>query len=95
TDEETDGWFKWVDGTYLNADAPSDPRPSNAFFRWKDGEPSGKNNEDHVEINLFGFWTDENGASSTNDGYLTEYDASQPPQDPASYQPPPGSASSG
>lgn len=93
TDEETDGWFKWVDGVYLNEDAPSDPRPSNAWYRWKDGEPSGRNNEDHVEINLFGFWTDENGASSTNDGYLTEYDASQPGQHPPSYQPPtePGS----
>jgi len=92
TDEEIDGQFKWVnDEGYLNPTDPSSPYPESAFWGWMIGdrtsEPSGKNNEDHVEIDLDGKWSDENGASSTNDGYITEYDVPDTP--PVS---PPGAA---
>jgi len=76
TDEVVDGTFVWV-----NEEGPLDP---GGFLGWADKEPSGKNNEDYVEIDLFGKWRDENGASSTNDGYITEYDAQQPPPNPTS-----------
>ena len=71
SDEASEGNWEWTDGSPL------------LFTNWNEGEPSGKNNEDHVEINLFGFWTDENGASSTNEGYVKEHDAAQPPEHPA------------
>jgi hypothetical protein len=84
TDDETDGQFKWVHGEgYLNPGEPSNSHPdyqaTGIFTSWSEGEPSGKNNEDQVEINLFGEWSDENGASSTNDGYLSEYDVPDAP----------------
>jgi hypothetical protein len=84
TDEETDDSFEWVNNEgYLNPCAPSNPRPSDPFFfGWADKEPSGRNNEDQVEIDLAGKWFDENGASSTNDGYITEFKAWQPQEDP-------------
>jgi hypothetical protein len=71
SDEASEGNWEWTDGSPF------------LFTSWKEGEPSGKNNEDQVEINLFGFWTDENGASSTNEGYVKEHDAAQPPEHPA------------
>ncbi len=66
TDTDSEGSFQWVTGESLS------------FTNWKVGEPSGKNNEDHVEINLFGFWTDENGASSNNEGYVVEWEVVWP-----------------
>jgi hypothetical protein len=71
SDEASEGNWEWTDGSPF------------VFSNWKEGEPSGKNNEDHVEINLFGFWTDENGASSTNEGFVEEYPAAQPLEHPA------------
>jgi hypothetical protein len=93
TDDEIDGSFEWVNNEgYLNPCAPSNPRPSSPFFfGWADDkEPSGRNNEDQVEIDLAGAWFDENGASSTNDGYITEFKAWQPQEDsPLTCPPPP------
>jgi hypothetical protein len=88
TDAEIDGSFEWVNCEgYLNPSNHEDPFPSSPFFfGWAtDGkdppkylEPSGRNNEDQVEIDLKGEWFDENGASSTNDGYIIEFKSWQP-----------------
>ena len=70
SDEVSEGTFVWTTGEALT------------FTSWATGEPSGKNNEDHVEINLEGKWTDENGASSTNEGYVVEWDVVWPTTPP-------------
>jgi hypothetical protein len=66
SDTAVQGSFRWVTGEALT------------FTRWAVGEPSGKNNEDHVEIDLTGFWSDTNGASSTNEGYVVEWKVTWP-----------------
>jgi len=70
TDQAVEGQWTWVTGEPFT------------FTSWRDGEPSGKNNEDQVEINLFGLWSDENGASSTNEGYVVEWEVVWPDTPP-------------
>lgn len=69
-DQASEGNFVWTTGEALT------------FTSWDVGEPSGMNKEDQVEINFNGKWSDENGASSTNEGYVGEWEAVQPPTPP-------------
>ncbi|MBT8397366.1 MAG: hypothetical protein KJN92_10385, partial [Gemmatimonadetes bacterium] len=68
SDEDTEGSYQWVTGEPFS------------FASWgPDGEPlDRRGNKDYVEINSEGHWTITNGASTTNDGYFTEWEADQP-----------------
>jgi hypothetical protein len=68
----TAGAWAWVTGETFDDD------------NWGDGFPSTRNNHDHAEMNPFGFWSNTNGARSTNDGYVAEWPASQPLTPPPS-----------
>ena len=68
----TAGAWAWVTGEAFDYD------------NWGDGFPSTRNNHDHVEMNPFGFWSNTNGARSTNDGYVAEWPATQPVTPPPS-----------
>ena len=73
SDEAQEGTYEWVtDEAYIY-----DP---NVFNGWPGGtEPiDRKGNEDYVEINAEGEWSITNGASTTNEGYFTEWEAAQP-----------------
>ncbi|MFC1660397.1 lectin-like protein, partial [Gemmatimonadota bacterium] len=74
TDEAVDEEWIWVTGERLE---------DTGYANWIPGnEPTNRNNEDHVEMNVDGEWSDENGASSTNEGYVVEWDADQPDETP-------------
>jgi hypothetical protein len=66
TDEVVDDTYLWVTGE------PFD------FSRWGTNDGSApndpKDNQDYVEINAAGYWSITNGASTTNEGYFTEWD---------------------
>jgi len=68
SDEEIEGTYQWVtDETY---------DPLTYFTGWPDRtEPEDrKGNEDYVEINSDGIWGITNGASTTNEGFFTEWE---------------------
>jgi hypothetical protein len=69
-DDAIEGTYVWVTGEEFT------------YSSWDTGQPSTKNNHDHVEINPFGKWSTVNGASSTNDGYVAEWPVTWPPTPP-------------
>jgi uncharacterized protein with FMN-binding domain len=73
SDEATEGAYQWVTGEAYEFGPGK-------FTGWPGGtEPvDRKGNQDYVEINLLGEWNITNGASTTNEGFFTEWEAAQP-----------------
>jgi hypothetical protein len=66
----TAGAWQWVTGEDLT------------YTNWEENFPSSRNNHDHVEIYVSGFWRNINGANSTNDGYMAEWPVTWPATPP-------------
>lgn len=62
TDEETEGVWKWIDGSNWN------------YTNWESGEPNNQNNQDYLQIYPNGKWDDEEVDSSSKEGFICEYD---------------------
>jgi hypothetical protein len=68
SDDAVEGTYRWVTGETFS------------FASWIGGTVpvDRKGNEDYVEINSEGTWSITNGASTTNEGFFTEWEAAQP-----------------
>jgi hypothetical protein len=72
SDSEVESKFRWVDGTLLEA---------GDYDAWPGGSPPNdpNGNRDYVEINASEAWDIANGASTTNEGFFTEWTSIYPP----------------